>query len=138
VTPKYEILQNHLKTIAPHAGDFVSTFYNRLYTHYPEIRPLFKDDNRKELFTNLEFIVNHLSDQKQLLGYLRELADRHHSDEVNPADWLKVGEAVFDTLSEFSAEYWTLELDSSWMASLNRVQSLVSQAGIRPRAAASQ
>ena len=135
MTPKTEILQDHLKTIAPHAGDFVSTFYNRLYTHYPEIRPLFKDDSRAELFTSLEFIVNHLSNQEPLMSHLQELADRHHSEEVNPDDWPKVGQAFFDTMAEFSAEYWTLELASSWTAFLKIVQSLFVLTAARPRAA---
>ena len=135
MTPKTDILQDHLRTIAPHAGDFVSTFYNRLYTHYPEIRPLFKDDNRAELFTSLEFIVNHLLQQETLLGYLQDLADRHHSEEVNPDDWPKVGQAFFDTMAEFSAENWTLELASSWTAFVETVQSLFVHTATRPRAA---
>ncbi len=109
-----DLLENSFRLFSPHKKSMVKAFYDRLYTTYPEIRGLFKNDDSSSLINSFEFVVEHLRQEDVLVPYLKKLRDQHVRDNVRQEDYPKVGQALLDTFEEFGGEIWSMQLKKEW------------------------
>ena len=58
------LLEQSFEKVKPHANEFVTSFYDHLFTDYPAAKPLFAHTNMKEqgnkLLMSLVFVIENL------------------------------------------------------------------------------
>src|SRR5215472_11403858 len=95
MTAQSELLEASFQTVVLHGEAFVTAFYERLFTRYPETRALFAAtdmlEQRKKLQQTLALIVEHLQDPDALAPMLKELGRRHVGHSVLPEHYPLVG-----------------------------------------------
>ena len=88
MTVQGELLETSLQEIVLHGEAFVTAFYERLFTRFPETRALFAAtdmfEQRKKLQRTLALIVEHIQHPEVLSGMLRELGKRHVTYGIRP------------------------------------------------------
>ncbi|MEO0409138.1 MAG: globin domain-containing protein, partial [Cyanobacteria bacterium P01_A01_bin.135] len=92
---KVELLEQSFEKVKPHANEFVTSFYDNLFTDYPAAKPLFAHSNMaeqgKKLLTSLVFVVENLRRPGELAGALKGLGARHVKYGALPAHYPLVG-----------------------------------------------
>lgn len=126
---KIELLQESFGKVLRRRDEFIASFYERLFTMYPEVIPLFEKVNmvrqREKLLAALVTIVNNLRRPEILAPYLKELG-RHHIDyHVRPEYFPMVGAALLATFEAFLGNDWTDELKDSWGEAYNEAARLM-------------
>jgi hemoglobin-like flavoprotein len=75
------LLETSFQTIAPRGEAFVTSFYERLFTRFPETRAFFASTNmkeqRKKLLGALALVIQNLRKPEVLTGALHGLGQRH-------------------------------------------------------------
>lgn len=92
-------------------------FYERLFVANPSFRPLFKNDMRVQsvkLMTMLTMVVYNLPEPDHVLLAIRELAIRHATYGVKPADYDALGEALLWTLEQVLGEDFSPAVREAW------------------------
>lgn len=126
---KVELLQESFGKVLRRRNEFIASFYERLFTMYPEVIPLFEKVNmtrqQEKLLAALATIVNNLRRPDVLAPYLKELG-RHHVDyHVRPEHFPMVGAALLATFEAFLDNDWTDELKDSWGEAYNEAARLM-------------
>ena len=103
--------------LAPRGEEFVSSFYDRLLSKYPEVKPLFADtdmaEQKKKVLNSLVLVVNNLRKPDVLGPALKQLGERHREIGVKKEHHPMVGEALLATFASYFGEKWTPELKSA-------------------------
>jgi nitric oxide dioxygenase len=106
-----ELLEAGLQAIVLHGEAFVTAFYERLFSRFPETRALFAVTDmhvqRKKLQQTLALIVEHLQEPEELAPMLRELGARHVDHDVLPEHYRMVGDVLLETFADFLGQHWT-------------------------------
>jgi hemoglobin-like flavoprotein len=95
------------------------TFYDRLFTIAPEVRPLFKGDvaeQSRKLMDTLALAVGMLREMPTLMMTLQGLARRHVGYGVRDEHYDKVGEALLWTLEKGLGDAFTPQVRDAWAA----------------------
>lgn len=127
MTPAVDFIRRSFNAMAPRGVELVSRFYDRLYTHYPEVRPVFRNDNRLQLLNSLEYLINHLEDEPALIAYLSALSERHRHDEVDPQIYEKVVQALLGMLDDHACEIWSKDVRDAWIGACDYIQLLLAE-----------
>ena len=93
------------------------TFYDRLFTIAPEVKPLFKGDvaeQSRKLMDTLALAVGMLRDMPTLVMTLQGLARRHVGYGVRDEHYDKVGEALLWTLEAGLGRAFTPDVRDAW------------------------
>jgi methyl-accepting chemotaxis protein len=124
-----DLVREHFVTLIPQIERVASLFYERLFTQYPEVKPLFDDvdldEQSKKLFQMLSLIVGLLDDEEELVLTLHDLGDRHIIYGVQPEQYRPFGEALLWALATSSGDRFTPELREAWTTIYNRMAILV-------------
>src|SRR5262247_4160900 len=95
MTTQGELLEASFQAVVLHGEAFVTAFYERLFTRYPETRALFAAtdmlEQRKKLQQSLALIIDHLRDPDALAPMLKDLGQRHVGHGVRPKHYPIVG-----------------------------------------------
>lgn len=118
-TLQVELLEQSFEKIKPQANEFVSSFYNNLFTDYPAAKPLFAHANMAEqsnkLLASLVFVVENLRKPGALTGALQGLGARHVKYGALPEHYPLVGNTLLKTFEQYLGPDWTPETKGAWV-----------------------
>ena len=124
-----ELLEQSFEAIKPQADAFVVSFYDNLFTAYPEAKPLFANTNmeeqKKKLLSSLVLVVNSLRQPDVLSSALKGLGARHIKYGVLPEHYPLVGNALLGTFEQYLGEKWTSSVKQSWVDAYNAITELM-------------
>lgn len=131
------LVQESFRKITPMRDTAAQLFYRRLFELDPSLRPMFREDLKRqghELMEMLATAVRGLNDLGNLLPAVRDLGRRHAGYGVEPRHYGTAGTALLWTLEQGLGEDFTEEVKQAW-ASLYGLISMVMLEAARHRAA---
>jgi hemoglobin-like flavoprotein len=136
MTVEGELLETSFQAIVLHGEAFVTAFYERLFTRFPETRAFFAAtdmfEQRKKLQRTLAMIVEHIQHPEPLAGMLQELGQRHVTYGIRPEHYPLVGEVLLETFADFLGKHWTQAHHDAWVKGFEAVSSLMLQGTQEP------
>ena len=136
MTVEGELLESSFQAVVLHGEAFVTAFYERLFTRFPETRTLFAATDmlelRKKLQQTLALIVQHLQHPEVLDCMLLELGMRHVTYGIRTELYPFVGTALMETFADFLGKHWTQEHHDAWVKAYETVSSLMLQGAQEP------
>jgi len=131
MTTQSDLLESSLQAVILHGEAFVTAFYERLFTRYPQTRAFFAAtdmfEQRKKLQRSLSLIVEHLRSPDELADMLKELGERHVDYGVGPEHYPIVGAVLLETFADFLGSHWTQAHHDAWTKGYEAVSSLMLQ-----------
>lgn len=104
-------------------------FYQRLFSEYPEIMPLFKsvtiEGQHKKLLASMVLLIQHLRDTEMIEDYLQGLGSRHQQYGVEASHYEVFIENWLSVIAEFSDQTWDEQLQQAWRNILEYVAELM-------------
>ncbi len=124
-----EILESSFKKIEPKINDFATSFYDNLFTMYPEAKPLFANTKmeaqKQKLIDSLKAIILNIRYGESLSQLLKGLGTRHVQYGALPEHYPAVGNALLETFAQYLAEEWTPELKQAWVEAYGIITKLM-------------
>jgi eukaryotic-like serine/threonine-protein kinase len=112
--------------VAPNTDPFAGSFYERLFTLRPDLRPLFPADMSKlrhKLVNALQLVVRNLRTPELIVPMLDDLGARHAHYGAVTAHFETLGQALLGTLAEHDRASWTPELEAAWRHAFDRLSA---------------
>jgi nitric oxide dioxygenase len=111
MTVPSELLETSFQAVVLHGEAFVTAFYERLFTRFPDTRAFFANTDmlvqRKKLQESLALIVQHIQHPEALSRMLQELGQRHVTYGIRPEHYPLVGDVLLETFADFLVKHWT-------------------------------
>ena len=128
------VLRSTFAELAPHADDVARAFYARLFSTWPQARPLFTEtdftEQRRKLMASVAAVVAAVDKPEALAPALQSLGRRHGEIGIQPRHYQWVSAAMLATLSDRFGERWTPEVAHTWDEALHVVsQSMIAAHG---------
>jgi len=123
-----ELLESSFNLLAPRADELADRFYDRLFTKYPQVRPMFPDDvseQKKKLVAALAMIVGNLRKPEALGQAVADLGIRHIDYGVTRDQYPVVGENLLATLAELAGDAWNPELEQAWADAYGAITQII-------------
>ena len=121
------LIEESFAAVAPKGEQLVAIFYQKLFTHYPGVKPLFAhvdfDQQRKKLLASLVLVVNNLRKPEKLLPALDQLGVRHVDYSTKPQHYPAVGRTLLESLAEVAGDLWGTELEEAWATAYGVISS---------------
>lgn len=111
------LIRGSFNAIAPNAEKVVASFYGRLFSERPDLRPLFKgsmQEQGRKLAAALATVVGSLDRLDAITPVLREMGRRHAGYGVKDADYADVGGSLLWTLETGLGAAFTADLREAW------------------------
>jgi nitric oxide dioxygenase len=139
-----DALEASFDQVAARGDELVESFYERLFTVAPAVRPLFAGTDLKRqkgmLLAALVLLRNSLRDLESVTPKLRDLGARHIRYGALPEHYPIVGEVLIASMAEIAGEAWTVEYEQAWTEAFAVVSgamldgaSSVASVGVAPR-----
>lgn len=132
-TLQVQLIEDCFATLAPRANALTTRFYQKLFSDYPAVEPMFAgttpERQAKHLAQALGFAVANLRKPDRLLPTLRGLGKRHAGYGAESAHYDAVGDTLLAVLEEFSGDVWTPHLDEAWAAAYQLIATTMLSAG---------
>jgi hemoglobin-like flavoprotein len=129
MTLQIELLETSFQAIAPRGEAFVTAFYERLFTNYPQTRAFFASTNmkeqRKKLLGALILVIQNLRKPEVLTSALQGLGQRHVNYGVQPEHYPIVGTILLETFAELLGDNWTPEYHDAWVQAYEAICSIM-------------
>lgn len=129
MTLHVEVLQESFDKVKPQANEFSVSFYDTLFTDYPDAKPLFAhtdmDVQRKKLLESLVLVVENLRNPDILTGSLKGLGARHVQYGALPEHYPLVGNALLKTFESYLGPEWTPEVKQAWVDAYGAITMLM-------------
>ena len=126
---KVELLEQSFEGIKPHADAFVNSFYENLFTAYPEAKPLFANthmaEQKTKLLGSLVLVVENLRTPEVLNDTLKGLGARHVKYGALPEHYPLVGNALLTTFEQYLGEQWTPEVKQAWIDAYSVISEIM-------------
>jgi hemoglobin-like flavoprotein len=120
-------LESSFDLVAPRGDELMDTFYDRLFTAAPAVRPLFAHtDIRRQkgmLLGALVLLRKSLRDLDAIVPTLRELGARHVAYGAEPAHYPVGGEVLITSMAEIAGDAWRPEYETAWSEAFDVVAS---------------
>jgi len=118
MTLQIELLETSFQAIVPCGEAFVTAFYERLFTRFPQTRAFFAStdmkEQRKKLLGALALVNKTLRKPEVLTSALKGLGQRHVAYGVLPEHYPIVGAILLETFAAVLGERWTPALYNAW------------------------
>jgi methyl-accepting chemotaxis protein len=128
-----DLLESSFRQIVPVGEEFVTAFYERLFTRYPQTQVLFAStdlpEQRKKLLGSLALVVQYLRQPEQLAATLQALGKRHLDYQVRPEHYPMVGSVLLETFAAFLGEGWTPAYQEAWSEAYGAITGLMLDGG---------
>jgi nitric oxide dioxygenase len=138
---KVELLEASFDKIKPRAKAFGESFYNHLFTMYPEAKPLFANTDmlaqREKLIKSLVLVVSNLRSPDFLTETLQGLGSRHVEYGALPEHYPLVGNALLTTFEEYLGDEWTDEVKQAWVEAYGAITEIMLEGADYDQAAVS-
>jgi hemoglobin-like flavoprotein len=126
---KIELLEESFAKVAPQADEFVTGFYNNLFTDYPAAKPLFTHTNMAKqeamLLESLVFVVENLRQPGKLTKALKGLGARHVKYGALPEHYPLVGNSLLKTFEQFLGNDWTPDTKQAWVEAYGLITNVM-------------
>jgi len=113
-----ELLETSFQAIAPCREAFVTDFYERLFTRFPQTRAFFAStdmkEQRKKLLGALALVIQNLRKPEVLTSALQGLGQKHVAYGVLPEHYPIVGAVLLETFADVLGERWTPAYHAAW------------------------
>jgi nitric oxide dioxygenase len=113
------LLEQSFEQVKPQAQEFITSFYDNLFTDYPAAKPLFAHTNMAKqgdmLLTSLVFVVENLRKPGALTDALKGLGARHVKYGALPEHYPLVGNTLLKTFEQYLGSNWTPEVKAAWV-----------------------
>ncbi|MEB3342071.1 globin family protein [Okeania sp.] len=124
-----ELLENSFEQVKPRADEFTKSFYNNLFTDYPDAQPLFTSTDmaaqHKKLLGSLILVVENLRRPDVLTDALEGLGARHVKYGALPEHYPLVGNSLLKTFEQYLKEDWTEEVKQAWVDAYGAITELM-------------
>ncbi len=124
-----EILYDSFGKIELNIQNFATSFYDNLFTMYPEAKPLFATTNMEEqkekLIDSLKAIIINIRYGDSLALLLRGLGTRHVKYGALPEHYPAVGNALLETFGQYLKEEWTPSVKQAWVEAYDAITTLM-------------
>ncbi len=124
-----EVLEESFEKVKPQANEFVTSFYDNLFTANPEAKPLFGSTDmaaqKKKLLGSLVLVVENLRKPEVLSDALKGLGAKHVEYGALPAHYPLVGGALLTTFEQYLKEDWTPEVKQAWVDAYGAITTLM-------------
>lgn len=114
-----ELVRTSFARVAPISDVAATMFYERLFEIDPGLRPLFKNDMKKQramLMAVLATAVGNLHQLEQIMPTVRALGRRHAGYGVKNSDYDTVAAALLSTLEAALGDDFTPAVRAAWVA----------------------
>ncbi len=139
MTLQIELLESSFQAIASCGEAFVTAFYERLFTRFPQTRAFFAStdmkEQRKKLLGALALVIQNLRKPEVLTSALTGLGQRHVTYGVRPEHYPIVGAVLLETFADFLGERWTPAHHDAWAEAYEAVCAIMLQGANVPTAA---
>jgi nitric oxide dioxygenase len=129
MTLQIELLESSFQAIAPCGEAFVTAFYERLFTHFPQTRAFFAStdmkEQRKKLLGALALVIQNLRKPEVLTSALKGLGQRHVTYGVRPEHYPIVGAVLLETFAEVLGERWTPAYHDAWAEAYEAISTIM-------------
>ena len=140
MTLRPDVLRESLGVVIEREAQITPLFYQRLFSRYPQVVPLFgkrsTDKQAQMLQEAIVAVVDHIEDgawlQQTLGGMGRQHLDYGVEDHMYP--WVK--ECLLETLEELGGDDWQASWTDAWDAALDAVAGLMLAGAAEQRRAA--
>jgi hemoglobin-like flavoprotein len=126
---KFDILKSTLGLLKPQSQEFADSFYQILFTDFPDVKFMFEQTDMKKqtdkLWQSLELMVENLHNPKFTDLLLKGLGATHVKYGVLPEHYPLVGGALIKAFKIHLGENWTTELEQAWLDAYSIIQSLI-------------
>ncbi|MEQ3636168.1 globin family protein [Alcanivorax sp.] len=113
------LVQNSWDKVDAISDQAASLFYDRLFTHDPALKPLFKgnmEEQGKKLMTMIGVAVRGLDKLDTIVPAVQKLGARHKDYGVKPADYDTVAQALLWTLGQGLGDAFDSDTEAAWVA----------------------
>src|SRR6266699_6202365 len=139
MTLQIELLESSFQAIAPQGETFVTAFYERLFTSFPQTRAFFKStdmkEQRKKLLGALALVIQNLRKPEVLTSALQGLGQRHVAYGVRPEHYPIVGAVLLETFADVLGERWTPAYHDAWADAYEAICAIMLEGASMPTAA---
>ena len=129
MTLQVELLEESFAHVKPHADRFGASFYQNLFSAYPEARPLFANTDmaaqQKKLISSLVLVVENLRQPETLESALKGLGARHVQYGTLPEHYPLVGNALLTTFAEYLGANWTAPVQQAWVDAYGAITTIM-------------
>ncbi|MFV2059470.1 MAG: methyl-accepting chemotaxis protein [Gammaproteobacteria bacterium] len=126
------VLETSFSAIAPQAARLVEIFYNKLFSAYPNVKPLFANTTQKEqekkLLGSLKVVVQNLNNVEVLVDVLGTLGKQHQAFGAHLDHYPVVRDTLLSAMQDVAGDAWTQEVYTAWFDALNVVAKLMTDA----------
>ena len=121
------ILKQSFNMIASQKEEFAQSFYQRLFTYYPETTSLFARTDMKRqgssLMATLAAVIAGVERGDNLLPTFQKLGAKHSQYGVKPDHYPLVGSVLLETFNEYLGPNFTVGMQDAW----NQAYELISE-----------
>ncbi len=126
-----ELLETSFQAIVPCGEAFVTAFYERLFTRFPQTRSFFAStdmkEQRKKLLGALALVIQNLRKPDVLTSALKGLGQRHVNYGVRPEHYPIVGAVLLETFADLLGERWTPAYHDAWAEAYEAVCAIMQE-----------
>lgn len=138
MTLNIQLLETSFAKIKEREIEFSASFYNKLFTVHPELKPLFANveltAQEEKLMASLAIIIENLRNPNQLTLALKSLGAYHHEVGTIPEHYPFVGQALLETFAEYIGDEWTKETEQAWLDAYNLISQIMLEGAKNPDA----
>lgn len=124
-----ELLEKSFDLVKPRADEFASSFYDNLFSTYPEAQPLFATTDmaaqKKKLVGSLVLVIENLRTPDTLTSALKGLGARHVRYGALPEHYPLVGNALLMTFEQYLGGDWTPATKQAWIDAYGAISTLM-------------
>jgi methyl-accepting chemotaxis protein len=120
-----DALETSFDLIAPRGDELMDTFYARLFSAAPAVKPLFAgtDLHRQKtmLLGTLILLRKSLRNLDAIVPKLRDLGARHVAYGTEPRHYPVVGQVLIGSMADLAGDAWRPEYGRAWAAAFSVV-----------------
>ncbi|TDO97361.1 NO-inducible flavohemoprotein [Marinomonas balearica] len=134
------LTQTHIDTVKAtipllaSAGTAITThFYNRMFTHNPELKHVFNMSNQHTtrqptaLFNAIAAYATYIDNLDVLTDAVQRIAHKHTSFNIQPEQYEIVGHHLIETLRELAPDAFTKDVEEAWVAAYMQLADIFIQ-----------
>ena len=130
-TEQKQLIKATVPALKEHGLLLTTHFYQRLFTHYPDLKNVFNLDNQQNgrqptaLAMAVLAYAQHIDNPSVLEPALNRIGHKHTSLNIRPEHYSIVGEQLLASISDVLGEAATPQLLDAWAAAYGQLASLM-------------
>ena len=124
-----KVLKDSFELLAPKGDELVKNFYDKLFSDFPGVIPLFANTTReaqeKKLLSALAAVVGMLRSPRKLSDTLKEMGKRHEAYGALPEHYPAVRDTLLAVMKKMAGKAWTSKVNKAWTEALNTIAEIM-------------